>query len=311
MKALLAHDEVELPNAPIAATAVSREVFDRSLSELRPKLHRYCARMTGSVIDGEDVLQETLVKAIEAFAGAGPIANPEGWLFRIAHNAALDFLRRRARRETAGLDEDAEMIADPANPVADREIAAASLRTFMRLPVTQRSSVILMDVLGYSLREISDVLDTSIASVKAALHRGRGRLRELADEPDDRPHPALAEPQRSLLRAYVDRFNARDFDALRDMLADEVRLDLVARTALQGRKAVGTYFHNYAHSRDWRFALGLVEGRLAALACDPGDRSARPLYFVLLGWAGGRLLTIRDFRYARYVVEDAEFTILD
>src|SRR5215207_3978466 len=180
MKALPASpDETGAPGLPGAG--ISRESFELVLGELRPKLHRYCARMTGSVIDGEDVLQETLVKAIEAFAGAGPVANPEGWLFRIAHNAALDFLRRRARRETAGLNEDAEMIADPANPVADRQVAAASLRTFMRLPVAQRSSVILMDVLGYSLQEIGDVLDTSIASVKAALHRGRERLREFAD----------------------------------------------------------------------------------------------------------------------------------
>jgi RNA polymerase sigma-70 factor (ECF subfamily) len=307
---LLVNNEVDVPNAPIAGTAVSREAFNRLLNELRPKLHRYCARMTGSVIDGEDVLQETLVKAIEAFAVAGPIANPEGWLFRIAHNAALDFLRRRARRETAGLDEDAEMIADPANPVADREIAAASLRTFMRLPVTQRSSVILMDVLGYSLQEIGDVLDSSIASVKAALHRGRGRLRELADEPDDRPQPPLLEPQRSLLRAYVERFNARDFDAIRDMLADEVRLDVVARARLNGRAEVGTYFHNYAQAADWRFVPGLVEGRLAALACDPRDRTAKPLYFVLLEWKHNRLLAIRDFRHARYAAEGAEMVVL-
>ena len=75
--------------------------FERLFGELRPKLHRYCARMTGSVIDGEDVLQEALAKAIEALPNAGPIANPEGWLFRIAHNAALDFLRRRAREKTS------------------------------------------------------------------------------------------------------------------------------------------------------------------------------------------------------------------
>ena len=68
----------------------------QALGELRPKLHRYCARMTGSVIDGEDVVQEAMVKAIEAFPKAGLIADPDGWLFRIAHNAALDFLRRRA-----------------------------------------------------------------------------------------------------------------------------------------------------------------------------------------------------------------------
>jgi RNA polymerase sigma-70 factor (ECF subfamily) len=303
MKALQAHSGT-------AGDAITREAFDRLLGEIRPKLHRYAARMTGSVIDGEDVLQEAILKAIEAFPEAAPIANPEGWLFRIAHNAALDHLRRRARRETAVLDEETDM-ADPADPVADRQVAAASLRTFMRLPPAQRSSVILMDVLGYSLQEIGGVLDTSIASVKAALHRGRARLRELADEPDDRPQAVMTQSQRSLLGFYIDRFNARDFNALRDMLADEVRLDLVARTGLQGRKAVGTYFHNYAHTNDWRFALGLVDGRPAALACDPDDRSARPLYFVLLGWVDGRLLTIRDFRYARYAVEGAEIDLLD
>ena len=203
------------------------------------------------------------------------------------------------------------MIADPANPVADRQVAAASLRTFMRLPVAQRSSVILMDVLGYSLQEISDVLDSSVASVKAALHRGRERLRAYADEPDDVTLPVLTGPQRALLGAYVERFNARDFDAIRDMLANEVRLDVVTRAKLNGRTAVGSYFHNYAGASDWRLAVGLVEGRLAALVCDPDDRAARPLYFVLLGWADGQLLTIRDFRYARYAVEEAEMLLLE
>ena len=65
---------------------------------MRPRLHRYCARMVGSVIDGEDVLQDALIKAVESFGSAGPIGNPEGWLFRIAHNTALDFLRRRNRQ---------------------------------------------------------------------------------------------------------------------------------------------------------------------------------------------------------------------
>src|SRR5215470_8136672 len=97
-------------SASTAGAADTRKALDRLLGELRPKLHRYCARMTGSVIDGEDVLQEALVKAIEAFPGAGPIANPEGWLFRIAHNAALDFLRRRARQDHLHSDEDPDMI---------------------------------------------------------------------------------------------------------------------------------------------------------------------------------------------------------
>lgn len=106
----------------------------------------------------------------------------------------------------------------------------------------------------------------SVPAVKAALHRGRARLRELADEPDDLPFPALSEPHRSLLAAYVDRFTARDFDAVRDMLAQEVRLALVARARMTGRTEVGTYLHNYAYTSDWQFALGLVEGQPAVRA---------------------------------------------
>src|SRR3954467_13163464 len=82
------------------------------LVALRPKLHRYCARMTGSVIDGEDVLQDALIKAVEAFAAASPIANPEGWLFKIAHNTALDFLRRRNRLASMQSAEEVDMVAD-------------------------------------------------------------------------------------------------------------------------------------------------------------------------------------------------------
>src|SRR6185437_7301893 len=119
------------------------------LARMRPKLHRYCARMTGSVIDGEDVLQDALIKAMESFGAAEPVGNPEGWLFRIAHNTALDFLRRRRRQDALQSAEELDMIADPTDTVVNREIAGASLRTFMRLPVAQRSSVILMDVLGH------------------------------------------------------------------------------------------------------------------------------------------------------------------
>ena len=104
----------------------------------------------------------------------------------------------------------------------------------MRLPVIQRSSVVLMDVLGYSLDDISSVMGTSIPAVKAALHRGRKRLRELTKEPEDLPLPVLAEPERLLLVAYVDQFNARDFDAIRDMLAEEVRLELVNKNSNEG-----------------------------------------------------------------------------
>ena len=297
-------------NEPDSAAAEARESFNRVLAELRPKLHRYCARMTGSVIDGEDVVQEAIMKSIEAFRESDSIANPEGWLFRIAHNTALDFIRRRAWRLAAHADEDLDMLVDPVNAADDRQLAAASLRTFMRLPVAQRSSVILMDVLGYSLQEIGEITDVSIPAVKAALHRGRAHLRDFAGEPDDRPLPELTQSQRSLFAAYVDRFNARDFDAIRDMLADEVRLELVAKARMNGRKEVGNYLHNYAGVSDWEFQVGTVEGRPAVLGLDPNAASRCPAYFVLREWEGERLLNIRDFRYARYAMEGAELHIL-
>jgi RNA polymerase sigma-70 factor (ECF subfamily) len=288
---------------------LDREAFDRLVGELRPKMHRYCARMTGSVLDGEDVVHEAVVKAMEALSQPGLIARPEAWLFRIAHNAALDFLRHRARQDAAHADEDPDMITDPLAVADDRQVAAASLRTFMRLPVAQRSSVILMDVLGYSLDEIGSVMDVSIATVKAALHRGRARLRELAREPDDVPLPILSEPERSLLAAYVERFNARDFDAIRDMLADEVRLDLVAKLQKKGRTEVATYFDNYARLEDWHFVPGLVEGLPAALVRSPSEPTGKLAYFILLQWERDRVANIRDFRFARYATEGAELLV--
>src|SRR6478609_5942753 len=121
--------------------AQDTEGIERLLVAMRPKLHRYCARMVGSVIDGEDVLQDALTKAVEAHSTAGRIGNPEGWLFRIAHNTALDFLRRRKRQEALRGPAEVDMMVDPLDAIENRQIAATSLRAFMRLPVAQRSSV--------------------------------------------------------------------------------------------------------------------------------------------------------------------------
>jgi RNA polymerase sigma-70 factor (ECF subfamily) len=279
--------------------------LDRLFAELRPKLHRYCARMTGSAIDGEDVVQTALVKAVEALSHAAPIDRPEAWLFKIAHNAALDFLRGRARRDSVFAEADPAELDDPADPLEDRQSVAASLHTLMRLPAAQRSAVVLMDVLGFSLQEIASILETTVPAVKAALHRGRARLRRLAETALDFQFPALSPADQALLVAYVDRFNARDFDAVRDMLAEEVRLELVAKSELKGRSEVGRYFSRYDSLPNWRLVAGAVEGQPAVLVHAADAPAEGPGYFVLLQWADGRLIGIRDFYYARYAAESA------
>jgi RNA polymerase sigma-70 factor (ECF subfamily) len=291
------------PEAPAGADIGS------VLVAMRPKLHRYCARMVGSVIDGEDVLQDALIKAVESFPSAGLVGNPEGWLFRIAHNTALDFLRRRNRQEKLHSGEEVDMIADQFDAVASRQIANAGLRTFMRLPVAQRSSVILMDVLGCSLREVCEVMDFSLPAVKAALHRGRTQLRELADDPDDAPGPTLSDTDRERLSAYVTHFNARDFDAIRAMIADDVRLDLVSKTRMTGKAEVSRYFGNYSNISDWHLVPGLVEGRPAILVFDPNEPGSAPKYFMLLNWSADKVAAIRDFRHAPYVIDGADYRI--
>ena len=278
--------------------------FELLLAGLRVKLHRYCARMTGNVIDGEDVLQEALVKAVRAREQIDDVAQPERWLFRIAHNAALDFLRRQARVQARQSNEDPETMVDLDDQQPDPELLSTSLRTFMRLPTVQRSSVILMDVLGYSLNEIGAIMEASVPAVKSALHRGRTRLHELAKEPEDMPPPVLSATERTLLAGYIDRFNARDYDAVRAMLAEEVRLDLINRRQLVGKADVQNYFSNYAKATPRRLALGFVDGHPAILVYEdvaPNDVS----YFVLLDWRGASVFRIRDFLYAPYALEGA------
>jgi len=296
---------MQSPPNPLVAVAG----IDALLAGMRPKLHRYCARMVGSAIDGEDVLQDAMIKAVEAYASGDQIANPQGWLFRIAHNTALDFLRRRNRQQAFGSNEEVDMMADPVDAVLSREIASTSLRTFMRLPVAQRASVILMDVLGCSLQEVCDTMDASLPAVKAALHRGRSRLRELAEEPDDLPRPEMSRADRDRLGAYVAHFNARDFDAIRTMISDDIRLDLVNKLRMSGKAEVSKYFGNYAKIFDWHLVPGLVEGRPAILVFDPNQPGAAPKSFMLLQWSADKVAEIRDFRHAPYVIEGAEYLV--
>jgi RNA polymerase sigma-70 factor (ECF subfamily) len=284
---------------------MNTDEFDDRLTALRPRLHRYCARMTGSAVAGEDVLQDTLVKALHARAQGAAVDNLEGWLFRIAHNASLDFLRDRSRNIVVPLTEEVE-----ATPLPEADVVAISFQTFLRLPELQRCAVILKDVLGHSVDEIADIAACSPAAAKSALQRGRAALRQLAQAPEDTRLPLISDADRRKIAAYVQLFQRGDFDTIRAMLADDVKLDLVNRLQLAGRDKLGLYFTRYAEVTKWRFALGAVEGQPAMLVFDSTGPMEKPAHFVLIGWSESRISEIRDFLFAPYVLEAIDWVRL-
>jgi len=292
-----------MPDPLISELHEGRRQFLALVDDIRPDLHRYCARMTGSVADGEDIVQDTLARAYYALSELDELPALRPWLFRIAHNRALDHLRRYDRRMAAPLEVIGELAADDLDPedaVAREESVHAALSRFLELAPAQRSCVILKDVLGHSLEEIAALLELTVPAVKAALHRGRARLRELGDASATL---APAPPPSPELVRYATLFNARDWDGVRALLADDVRLDLVSRAQRTGR-GVGDYVTNYAKVDDWHLVPAWLDGReVLAVYRDRAD--PRPGYFVLVDFVDGRVASIRDYRYVPYIAREA------
>jgi RNA polymerase sigma-70 factor (ECF subfamily) len=283
---------------------MSTDEFEDRLTALRPRLHRYCARMTGSTVDGEDVLQDTLIKALSARVEGARVGNLEGWLFRIAHNTSLDLLRRRSRNTVVPLTEDLE-----AAPMPEADIVAVSFQTFLQLPELQRCTVILKDVLGHSIDEIASIADCTPVAAKSAIQRGRAALRQLAQMPADARLPLMPDAARHKMAAFVDLFRIGDFNAIRVMLADDVKLELVNRLKWEGRDKIIPYFTRYAEETKWRFFSGAVEGRPAMLVFESGAME-KPASFVLVEWRDDQISAIRDFLFAPYALESADWVRL-
>src|SRR5437660_5924611 len=179
--------------------------FLETITQLRPRLHRYCSRMTGSVMDGEDVVQDALFEAyrkLDQYDDSRPLSP---WLFRIAHNRCIDFLRRRGVRvdaETAAMSPDSVM---PSNaPVLG--VGRAVLQLVMSSPLKQRACVLLKDVFDYTLEEIAELVSSTVGGVKAALNRGRSKL--AASQGPVTAHREVSTEMSRLLHFHVDRFHS-------------------------------------------------------------------------------------------------------
>jgi RNA polymerase sigma-70 factor (ECF subfamily) len=293
----------------LATMSETRERFMELVAEVRPELHRYAARMTGSVFDGEDVVQETLAKAYYALAEMESAPPLRPWLFRIAYNTAMDFLRRYEHRNVESAA-DMEVVADMTGSAEteergpDEERVQAALTVFAALPPVQRSALALKDVLGLSLEETAATMEVSVAAVKGALTRARANVAAVSASGGARG--GAVEVER--LRHYAELFNARDWNALRALFGEETRLDVVSRYQRRGQSA-SQYFTRYceiAPQEDLRLEAGWVDG-VAAIAVFRPASSSVPAYFVRIDWDDDRVAQVRDFRYVPYIAGDATF----
>ena len=232
--------------------------FLAAFEALRPELYRYCRHLTRSPWDAEDLAQDVLARAFVTLGkvGAAP-PNPRAWLFRVASNAWIDQQRRpRGAPEVA-----APAAVDP----RDTREAAGTL--IARLAPQERAAVVLKDVFDLPIEDIADVLATTPNAVKAALHRGRGKL---VDEPasEDRvPTPAA-------LDAFVAAFQHRDLAAVTALLLDTSTVEVVGVTTeygKQGNIAWGMMFGSERLAE----AVGVEPRFVQAALANPPRREVR------------------------------------
>ncbi len=282
-----------------------RTAFIESIAGLRPRMHRYCARMTGSALDGEDVMQEAILEAYLKL-GSFDATRPLGpWLLRIAHNRCIDFLRRRQARRGAEAEAEALAWVQPPEAVG-KGVDRAIERLIIALPPKERACVLLKDVLDHSLDEIADVVDSTTGGVKAALNRGRGKLAAVTDV--ERLERKASKEELALLRLYIDRFNRRDWQGVRELASADARL--MVADCFAGRLADSPYFIEYERPIiAWRMALGEADGETVVVILRDDPAGPVPFSAIRIGIAGGRVTSITDYIKCPWILETASITL--
>ena len=275
--------------------------FLETITNLRPSLHRYCARMTGSVMDGEDVVQEALIEAyrkLDKYDESRPL---KPWLFRIAHNRCIDFLRRKGVRDQA---EAAAAMPEAVSPaeLATLGIVKAVEHLVASLPPKERACILLKDVFDYSLEEIAELVDSTVGGVKAALNRGRTKL---ASSPAPSPSVQSANPELAqIMQLYVDRFNRRDWDGVRELISADARLNVLDRFA--GKFADAPYFFNYDRwPWPWRLALGEVDEEPVLIVLQRGADTWTSYSVIRMKVIGEEIVQIVDYIHCPWMIPAA------
>ena len=195
--------------------------FQEEIEPLRPTLYRYCRHLTRSPWDAEDLVQDTFARA---FASLGALQEPpkdlRAWMFRVASNLWIDRVRRRTP---------APHSREGQNATSSRDVREAAGTLLVQLSPQERAAVVLKDAFDLPLEDIADILTTSVGAVKAALHRGRGKLADPDLEVERTPAPAA-------LDAFCAAFNAGDLDRVAALLLDGAMVEVVGASLVQGRE---------------------------------------------------------------------------
>lgn len=283
----------------------AKKRFHDECAALRPALYRFCARMTGSPCDGEDVLQETLAHAFYRLPELNDAMSLRPWLFRIAHNRCIDFLRAKKRfdelDENAGDDGGASMDDELDRK---RRAARALSRIVTELPPKERACVLLKDVVDCSLEETAEITGSNVGAVKIALHRGRAKLDELEGKPVAARRP-MAPEARAVVERYLAAFNRRDWSAVRAMLADDAHLEVVERA--QGPMRESMYFVNHESlGQPWKVELAWVDGVEEVVHYRQVDGRWKPHSIVRMTLRDGKVAVVRDFLHVEAMLDDYE-----
>jgi RNA polymerase sigma-70 factor (ECF subfamily) len=232
-------------------TAELRERDVTALEQYRSELTGYCYRMLGSPFDADDAVQETLVRAWQAYDRFEGRSSVRSWLYRIATNVCFDSLRAGGRRampmdlsspvpattvpgdplpEATWIgpmtDEAVGLSADPADrAVLQDSVRLAFVAALQHLPSRQRAVLLLREVLAWSAADVAELLGTTVASVNSALQRARATMGEL-DTGSGVSAYELGDAERALLARYVQAFEAYDVDALVRLLHEDASLSM-------------------------------------------------------------------------------------
>ena len=190
-----ADSDLELVRAHAAGDP---EAFGELVRRHRDRLWAVALRTLGDREEAADALQDAFISAFRAAAGFRGDSAVTTWLHRIVVNACLDRVRRRAARPVAPLPETGpDEPAEPRDAMGERDIRLAIDGALARLPIEQRSAIVLVDIHGYSVAETAVILDIAEGTVKSRCARGRGRLAVLLagirnpDPPSDVEKPGV------------------------------------------------------------------------------------------------------------------------